>query len=166
VGLLVVLAAVGVGIWIWALGHWFVGVQSTPGGERVAVFRGLPASVVGVDLYRVDHPTDLAVADLTPAARSRVQKGITADGSGDAARILSALRDQRLPVCGAMSSGGSSSDGAGVTAAPAGSSAPTVAPPPPGSAPTTPPPAAVPSTPVTTAPASSPTPGVDCREAK
>jgi protein phosphatase len=165
VGLLVVLAAVGVGIWIWALGHWFVGVQSTPGGERVAVFRGLPASVAGVDLYRVDHPTDLAVADLTPAARSRVQKGITADGSGDAARILSALRDQRLPVCGAVSPGGSSPDGAGVTAAPAGSSAPTVAPPP-GSAPTTPPPAAVPSTPVTTAPASSPTPGVDCREAK
>jgi protein phosphatase len=105
------------------------------------------------------------VADLTPAARSRVQKGITADGSGDAARILSALRDQRLPVCGAVSPGGSSPDGAGVTAAPAGSSAPTVAPPP-GSAPTTPPPAAVPSTPVTTAPASSPTPGVDCREAK
>jgi protein phosphatase len=126
-------------------------VQGSGQGEHVAVYRGLPASVVGVDLYRVDRPTDLAVADLTPAARSRVRKGITANGSADASRILAALRDQRLPLCGGTD--GTASD--------------TGMQPDPG----TPLPSAVPSTvpsasPTSAAPSSTGTPGVDCREAK
>jgi protein phosphatase len=99
VAVLVVLVAGAVGTYIWALGHWFVGVDGTGNAEQVAVFRGLNVSVVGFDLYEVDDDTDLAVADLTSAARSRVRGGITATDSVDAARILAALRDQRLPLC-------------------------------------------------------------------
>jgi protein phosphatase len=84
---------------VWALGHWFVGVDGTGTASRVAVFRGLPSSVAGLDLYRKDHTTDLAVQDLTPAARARVRNGITAHSAADTERILGALRDQRLPVC-------------------------------------------------------------------
>jgi len=53
----------------------------------------------GVDLFKVDQATDLAVSDLTPDYRSRVRDGIEAMDSDDAARILSTLRDHRLPLC-------------------------------------------------------------------
>jgi protein phosphatase len=169
VALLVVLAAIGVGVWIWALGHWFVGVQGTGDGERVAVFRGLPASVIGVDLFRVDRSTDLAVADLTPAARSRVTKGITAGGSADASRIVAALRDQRLPVCGAAAAEGTDSPATGAAPAgptgalPSGTAAPT-----PAGAPTTlgPPSSNTSATSAATSSSAGGRPGVDCREAK
>jgi protein phosphatase len=174
VGLVVVLAAVGAGVWIWALGHWFVGVEGSGDGEHVAVFRGLPASVIGVDLYRVDHPTDLAVADLTPAARSRVQKGITADDPADAQRILAALRDQRLPVCPAVPDGTPAANASApvsptTTPTPADGqpAAPTALTTPPTTAPsTTTPSTTTPSTTTPSTTAGAMVPGVDCREGK
>jgi protein phosphatase len=89
----------GIGTYAWALQHWFVGVTAAGGDEQVGVFRGLNTSIVGLDLYRLDEETSLAVSDLTPAARSRVTRGITADDAADADRILDALREQRLPLC-------------------------------------------------------------------
>ncbi|WP_347058736.1 PP2C family serine/threonine-protein phosphatase [Blastococcus sp. HT6-30] len=97
--LLTVLGAGAIGVYVWALNHWFVGVSGSGDDEQVAVYRGLDASVLGMDLYRLDRGTDLAVTDLVPAARSRVRDSITADDSGDADRILAALEDQRLPLC-------------------------------------------------------------------
>ncbi|TFV63574.1 UNVERIFIED_ORG: serine/threonine-protein phosphatase [Bacillus sp. AZ43] len=96
---LVVLVAGAAGTYVWALGHWFVGVEGSEDDGRVAVFRGLDVSIVGFDFYELDRATDMAVTDLTQAARSRVRGGITADDADDADRILSALRDQRLPLC-------------------------------------------------------------------
>jgi protein phosphatase len=95
----VVLVAGAVGTYIWALGHWFVGVEGTGNDEQVAVFRGLDVSIVGFDFYELHQGTGLAVGDLTPAARSRVRGGITADDSHDADRILDALRASRMPLC-------------------------------------------------------------------
>jgi PPM family protein phosphatase len=116
-----------VGTYIWALGHWFVGVDGTGDAEQVAVFRGLNVSVVGFDFFEVDDDTGLAVVDLTPAARSRVRGGITADDAQDADRILAALRDQRLPLCRTAPT--TPSTGAGVTtSAPAFPSDPAAAP--------------------------------------
>ncbi|TYP86480.1 PP2C family protein-serine/threonine phosphatase [Blastococcus xanthinilyticus] len=97
--LLTVLVAGAIGMYVWALDHWFVGVNGSGDDQQVAVFRGLDVSLLGLDLYRLDRGTDLALADLTPAARSRVVGSITADDAGDADRILEALRDQRLPLC-------------------------------------------------------------------
>ena len=99
VAVLVVLVAGAIGTYAWALQHWFVGVDGQRATtSRSAVFRGLNVSIVGFDLYRARRgDTGLAVADLTPAARSRVRGGITADDAADADRILDALRDQRLP---------------------------------------------------------------------
>ena len=98
VAALVVLVAGAVGTYIWALGHWFVGVDGSGTDEQVAVFRGLDVSIVGFDFYELDEATGMAVADLTPAARNRVRGGITADDADDADRILAALREQRLPA--------------------------------------------------------------------
>jgi PPM family protein phosphatase len=171
----VLVGAAAIAGYLFIMGHWFIGVAETAEGDHVAVFQGLDASVVGVDLYRLDQATELATTDLTQAARSRVAGGINASDRDDVQRILSNLRDQQLQICG--SSPSSSSAGAASTSAGADSSAgaPT--------APTLPVDPAAPGALPTTAPETSPTvnttpptatstersrsgePGVDCREA-
>jgi protein phosphatase len=99
VAALVVLVAGSVGTYAWALGHWFVGVDSSGAAEEVAVFRGLNVSVIGFDLYELEKDTGLVVADLNQGARNRVKGGITADDPDDADRILDLLRGERLPPC-------------------------------------------------------------------
>jgi protein phosphatase len=161
VALLALVVAGSVGTYSWALGHWFVGVEGAGDDGQVAVFRGLNVSVLGFDLYELDRSTDLAVTDLTAAARNRARGGITADDEDHAERILEALREQQLPVCRAERA----------TPSPTSSPAPTATP-----VPTDPAAPGAPAT--TTAPAdstsASPTsgrttassePGVDCREA-
>jgi protein phosphatase len=130
VAVLVVLVAGAVGTYIWALGHWFVGVDGSGDTEQVAIFRGLDVSIVGFDFFELDQDTGLAVADLTPAARSRVRGGITANDAEDADRILAALRAQRLPLCKTSPSAPSSGAGAATTSPAEPSGAPvTTAPP-------------------------------------
>jgi serine/threonine protein phosphatase PrpC len=99
VAALVVLMAGAAGTYVWALGHWFVGVDGSAKTEHVAVFKGLNVSILGFDFYQLDENTSMTMGDLTAAARNRVRGGITADDRDDADRILGALRDQRLPVC-------------------------------------------------------------------
>ncbi|MGY2065960.1 PP2C family protein-serine/threonine phosphatase [Blastococcus sp. SYSU DS0619] len=161
--LLTVLVAGAIGMYVWALNHWFVGVSGSGDDEQVAVYRGLDVSVLGLDFYRLDRGTDLAVTDLVPAARSRVRDSITADDSGDADRILTALADQRLPLCRPDDDDTT----APVTPEPPAVAAPTTAQEPALGEP------ALPEVPVaeeTTTPSSARTtsssePGVDCREA-
>jgi protein phosphatase len=168
----VVLGAAAVGGYLFIMGHWFVGVAGTADGDQVGVFQGLDASIVGVDLYRLDQATGLATTDLTQAARSRVAGGIAATDRDDADRILSNLRSQRLPVCRTTSSTASSTSSspssdtttptspvdpaatAGVPAAPATTEAPATS-----TAPATT------SSATGTGQSRSGEPGVDCREA-
>ncbi|MDT0274375.1 PP2C family protein-serine/threonine phosphatase [Blastococcus goldschmidtiae] len=140
--LLAVLAAAAIGTYVWALQHWFVGVDEEQGQEQVAVFRGLDVSLLGLDLFRVDQAAGLPVTDLTPAARNRVQGGITADDADHAERIVSALRDQRLQLC--PTDEDEPTDGAGSTGTPESTTAAGTS----------------------TATTSSSRPGVDCREAE
>jgi protein phosphatase len=158
VAVLVVLVAGAVGTYIWALGHWFVGVDGTGDAQQVAVFRGLNVSVVGFDLFELDRDTGLPVADLTSAARSRVRGGITAAGAADADRILAALRDQRLPLCPTTPAPSESAGAGAATTTPAlpsaGAPAVTAAPPAVGTSAST--------TPAPTTDSSS-EPGVTCR---
>ena len=120
----------------------------------------------------VEESTDLAVGDLTHAARSRVRGGITADDEADAARILDALRDQRLPVCpsgGTGKAGGD--DGATQQRALVLRVAVHAAPRrhrrrPPTTAPSRTPGSTTPTTSTPARTTSSSEPGVDCREAK
>jgi protein phosphatase len=159
VAVLVVLVAGAVGTYIWALGHWFVGVDGGGDSEQVAVFRGLNVSVLGFDFYELDNDTSLAVADLTSAARSRVRSGITATGAKDADRILAALRDQRLPLCRTAPttpSAGTASSTPTLPSAPAGAPVTTAAPTTGDTSPST--------TSARTTDSSS-EPGVNCREA-
>ncbi|TFV92584.1 serine/threonine-protein phosphatase [Blastococcus sp. CT_GayMR20] len=155
---LVVLVAGAVGTYVWALGHWFVGVDGTGDSEQVAIFRGLDVSVVGFDFFEVDEDTGLALADLTPAARNRVRGGISATDSDDANRILEALRDQRLPVC--SSGGASSSNGPSSPAVPSTAPTTSAVPGDPGGVPPT-----TAETTTSTRTTEAQEPGTDCREA-
>jgi PPM family protein phosphatase len=156
VAALVVIMAGAVGTYVWALGHWFVGVDGGGEAEQVAVFRGLNVSIVGFDFYELDRATGMALTDLTPAARTRVRGGITADDANDADRILAALRQQQLPPCRTTASQPSptTSPGPEATASPENTAAPE-SPAPDGSTP-------APNTLVRTTASSEP--GVDCRE--
>jgi protein phosphatase len=155
------------------MAHVFVGVQGSGDSAHVAVFHGLPASFVGVELYHLDRSTDLALSDLTPAARSRVNQGITATGETDASRILAALRGQRLPVCvpsgtdaTATPSTGPAPSGAAPTGAAPSGALPTDVLPPAATGSGATGPSASGTTATETTASSSAKPGVDCREAK
>jgi PPM family protein phosphatase len=155
VAALVVVVAGAVGTYVWALGHWFVGVDGGGTAAQVAVFRGLDVSIVGFDFFELDRATGMALTDLTPAARSRVRGGITANSADDADRILAALRDQRLRPC--PTTGSTPPSPSSSAAAPATTSAPQPTVPAPSDA------TASPTTPARTTASSEP--GVDCREA-
>jgi PPM family protein phosphatase len=156
VAALVVVVAGAVGTYVWALGHWFVGVGGSGDDEQVAVFRGLDVSIVGFDFFEMDRATGMPLTDLTPAARSRVRGGITANDEGDADRILAALRVQRLPLCPATGPSQPSP-----TPSPAPAPEATAAPQPTEAGPDGS--SAAPSTSARTTASSEP--GVDCREA-
>jgi protein phosphatase len=159
VAALVVLVAGAVGTYVWALGHWFVGVDGDGDDRQVAVFRGLNVSVIGFEFYELDADTGLQLADLTPAARNRVQGGITANDPQDADRILDALREQQLPVCPPPRS--DATDSATPSSTPAAPTSPPAAPP----ATAAPAPATTSAPPATSdRTTASSEPGVDCRE--
>jgi PPM family protein phosphatase len=164
VAALVVLVAGAIGTYVWALGHWFVGVDGSGGTEQVAVFRGLEVSVLGFDLFELDEGTGLEVIDLNPVARNRVRGGIRADDAAHADRILAMLRDERLPACPAEES---STDGtASPSPTPTSAAAPTTPPAASGTAAPSPAPrtSTTPSAPSTSARTTASEPGVDCRE--
>jgi hypothetical protein len=118
-----------------------------------------------MDLNRVSDVTDLSVADLTPAGASKVQRGIDANDAAHAERIVSMLREQRLPLCPAVEDDPEPSlasptapPSASPSTVPDADAAPTSA-------------APTPSAPTTSAPTSQRAtatlePGVDCREAQ
>jgi protein phosphatase len=93
----VVLAGAGVGAYVWVLDHWFVGVDEET--DTVAVFRGINASVLGLDLYQQEEDSGIAVADLSQDIRGKVTDGITVDDRQAAEERVEMLREQSLPAC-------------------------------------------------------------------
>jgi protein phosphatase len=162
------LLAGGIATWLWVLTHWFVGVAAaTDGGDRVGVYRGFNTELLGLDLYRVDDVTDIALDDLSSYDRNSVRQGIEADDAADAQRIVDDLHDTTLPPCETKPStpsddappsaetslpplpdGGLPSPDTGVVPPDAGTDSSTEA------------------APTSASPTSSPEPGVDCREAE
>ncbi|MGY1770274.1 PP2C family protein-serine/threonine phosphatase [Blastococcus sp. SYSU D00813] len=94
---LVVLAGAGIGAYAWVLDHWFVGVDEDT--DTVAVFRGINASVLGLDLYREESDSGIAVADLSSDLRGKVADGIAVDDRQAADDRVEMLREQSLPRC-------------------------------------------------------------------
>jgi serine/threonine protein phosphatase PrpC len=85
----VVLLAGVAAAWAYIRAQWYVGDDS----GRIAVYRGVNGSVVGVELASVDRRTLLPVSALPDFEANRVHEGISADSSAAATRIVDRLRD-------------------------------------------------------------------------
>jgi hypothetical protein len=94
VGIVVVLVGAIGGTYLWTQTQYFVGRS----GERVAIFRGVNASVGPVKLYSVDAYYRMVSFDaLLPAFRTQVASGIRADSEADAKRIIDDLLKNSRP---------------------------------------------------------------------
>jgi PPM family protein phosphatase len=106
VALLVVL---GGGLWAgyrYTQDQYYVG--ATDAGQ-LAVFRGVPGQIAGLDLSKVSYTSTARLDDLTTVAQERVKQGIHADNQSDAQRRLTELTDDQptnpnlKPLCNATS---------------------------------------------------------------
>jgi protein phosphatase len=88
--LTVALAAAFVGLRIYLSHQWYVGESN----GRVAIFQGIPANVLGLDLSHVEAGTDV---DATRAEQldpwSELKDGITANSLEDARSIVTQIRE-------------------------------------------------------------------------
>ncbi|MGW4462162.1 PP2C family protein-serine/threonine phosphatase [Micromonospora sp. NPDC004704] len=89
---LIVLAGIlGGGLWGgWTYSQRQFYVGATESGQ-LAVFRGVPGQIAGLDLSSVHATSRAKLDDLTNAAQEQVKQGIQADDEPDAERLLSEL---------------------------------------------------------------------------
>jgi protein phosphatase len=96
VAVLAILIGGTVGFYAWTQSQYFVGRS----GDEVAIFRGVNTDFGPLKFYQVSENTPLKMAELTPAARSEVESGITAHSQSGAEQIVANLmKTQMLPPC-------------------------------------------------------------------
>ena len=85
---IVVLGVVGLRLYLDS--QWFVGVSN----GRVAIFRGVPAEVAGLELHSVVVETSIPAEEAEAIAiyRGRLSEGITADDREGAEAIVESIR--------------------------------------------------------------------------
>jgi len=103
--LVALLAVLGGGLylgWQYTQDQYYVG--ATDAGQ-LAVFRGVPGEIAGVDLSSVHETSEARLDDLTTVAQDRVKQGIQADSQDDAQRRLAELTSSEpsnpnlKPIC-------------------------------------------------------------------
>jgi PPM family protein phosphatase len=90
---LVLLAVLGGGLWLgyrYTQQQYYVG--ATEAGQ-LAIFRGVPGQIAGLDLSNISETSTTRLEDLTTVAQERVKQGIHADDKPDARRRLAQLID-------------------------------------------------------------------------
>ncbi|MDD2858706.1 MAG: protein phosphatase 2C domain-containing protein [Candidatus Nanopelagicales bacterium] len=83
---------------LWLQTQWFVSVLGNPGTGTVAVYNGVPGSLMGVSLSSVSSDSTIAVGTLPLFDQELVSKGIPAADAADAERIINELA-QRATDC-------------------------------------------------------------------
>ena len=78
----------GYAAWTWSQQQYYVALDS----ERVAIFRGVDATVPGVQLSRVEEQTDVAADSLPGYSLTDLGDGIPAEDLDDARAIVDRLR--------------------------------------------------------------------------
>jgi serine/threonine protein phosphatase PrpC len=87
----VLLAVLGGGLWMgyrYTQHQYYVG--ATEAGQ-LAIFRGVPGQIAGLDLSSVNETSPARLEELTAVAQERVKEGIHADDRPDAQRQLTEL---------------------------------------------------------------------------
>ena len=104
---LLLLAVLGGGLFLgyrYTQDQYYVG--ATDAGQ-LAIFRGVPGQIAGLDLSSVNETSTARLDDLTTVAQDRVKQGIQADSRPDAQRRLAELTSDvpsnpnLKPICGA-----------------------------------------------------------------
>ncbi|MET0426101.1 MAG: PP2C family serine/threonine-protein phosphatase [Actinoplanes sp.] len=105
------LAVLGGGLFLgyqYTQDQFYVG--ATDAGE-LAIFRGVPGQVAGLDLSSVNETSAARLDDLTAVAQERVKQGIHAQDRTDAVRMLDELTDDQpsnpnlKPLCATAPTG-------------------------------------------------------------
>ena len=103
--LFLLLAVLGGGLflgWQYTQDQYYVG--ATDSGQ-LAIFRGVPGEVAGLDLSSVNQTSPARLDDLTTTAQERVKQGIQAESRPDAERRLAELTSDEptnpnlKPIC-------------------------------------------------------------------
>lgn len=96
-----VLVAVGVTVLIgamvartWIAGQWYVAVNGSAGTGTVAIYQGVPGSLLGIPLSSLTSNSGLEVGTLPLFDQELVSKSIPATSESDAQRIVTELQDR------------------------------------------------------------------------
>ncbi|HEX3732997.1 MAG TPA: protein phosphatase 2C domain-containing protein [Mycobacteriales bacterium] len=76
-----------------------VGPDSQGESRHVAIHRGVPGSILGIDFSSVVERSDIRLSDLPQLQRRDVENIVTADSKAEAKDILARLDDRLLPPC-------------------------------------------------------------------
>ena len=90
IGLLVLVAAVLTGGYVWTQHQYYVKAD----GPQVAIYKGVQMDIPGLDLSSTYEVDDLKVEELPPFNQQQVEDGIVADDLEDARRIVDNLADE------------------------------------------------------------------------
>ena len=90
---------------IWISTQWYVSVLGNPGTGTVAVYNGVPGSLIGISLTSVSMDSHIPVGNLPLFDQELVSKGIPAANALDAQRIINELT-QRAAECRTMPTAG------------------------------------------------------------
>jgi len=83
---------------MWINTQWYVSVLGNPGTGTVAVYNGVPGSLIGISLTSVSMDSHVPVGNLPLFDQELVSKGIPAANALDAQRIINELT-QRAAEC-------------------------------------------------------------------
>lgn len=90
---IVVLAIAAIGLArTFVSSQWYVAVNGSPGTGTVAVYQGVPGTLVGLSLSELSTDAGITVGSLPLFDQELVSKGIPAQSQADAERIVSELR--------------------------------------------------------------------------
>lgn len=90
---IVVLAIAAIGLArTFVSSQWYVAVNGSPGTGTVAIYQGVPGTLVGLSLSELSTDAGITVGSLPLFDQELVSKGIPAQSQADAERIVSELR--------------------------------------------------------------------------
>ena len=76
---------------VWLSTQWYVSVNGNPGTGTVAVYNGVPGSLLGISLNTISTDSTISVGQLPLFDQELVSKGIPAADALDAQRIINEL---------------------------------------------------------------------------
>lgn len=84
------LAAAAVAVFAFVNTEWYLGID----GDTVAIYRGVNADLMGIDLNRLVDPSSVLVSDLPTSVQSQLHEGIRVPDEQTALRTLDSYRQQ------------------------------------------------------------------------